>query len=60
MAKKFCYSEKKTLARIKKKQNHRGVPDSQFENGQDAEEEDGDGGKAMGPEMAPQSMFYIL
>nr|AAM10991.1 AT08991p [Drosophila melanogaster] len=43
MAKKFCYSEKKTLARIKKKQNHRGVPDSQFENGQDAEEEDGDG-----------------
>ncbi|EDW56326.1 GM22651 [Drosophila sechellia] len=59
MAKKFCYSEKKTLARIEKKQNHRKVPDSQFENGQDAEEEDGDGSKAMGPEMAPQKLGVL-
>ncbi|EDX18488.1 GD15520 [Drosophila simulans] len=59
MAKKFCYSEKKTLARIEKKQNHRKVPDSQFENGQDAEEEDGDGSKAMGPELAPQKLGVL-
>ncbi|XP_039499998.1 uncharacterized protein LOC120456925 [Drosophila santomea] len=49
MGKKFCYSEKKTLAHIEKNPIRQGGRDSQFEKGQHGEKEEDDGGEAMAP-----------
>ncbi|XP_043659121.1 uncharacterized protein LOC122623835 [Drosophila teissieri] len=62
MDKKFCYSEKKTLAHIEKKQNRQGGRDSQLEKGQDGEEGEDDGGEALAPgnsARAPQKLGVL-